>query len=248
MAAGYSFVTDQDDTPTDGATRIAAIRGVIFQSDATNSIGEWFIRPLETVDRWVAGVYRPGHDSRLAMHVGIHVTLDDGREVVVEQIVDSFRTALQNGLSRTPIATFRARNHGGWDVTVPATSFRAVDAPTMVETLERLQTIDGRPFIGENCADFVERAFGERTLFADSPLLRRIGLGLAVEDPALPLLRPDAPADPRAAHLLRADALRRLPDARARRRRRNVRGWIYTALGAVALAAALGATARGFRR
>jgi hypothetical protein len=60
---------------------------------------------------------------------------------------------------------------------------------------------------------FVERAFGKRRMFADSPTDRSLGLPLRVGDPALPLLRPDAALDGKAECLLRADKIRGLPDA-----------------------------------
>jgi hypothetical protein len=60
---------------------------------------------------------------------------------------------------------------------------------------------------------FVERAFGKRRMFADSPTGRMLGLALRVGDSALPLLRPDARLDRNAARLLRADKIRDLPDA-----------------------------------
>jgi hypothetical protein len=130
-------------------------------------------------------------------------------------------------LSWTPIDQFRRRDQGGWDVTVSATCFRGIDASpsTQREVLERLNAIEGHPFVGEDCTAFVERAFGGPRLFADSPLLRLLGIPARVGDPALPLLKPDAPLDKRAETLLHADALRRLPDAVAEPMAPNLRLW-----------------------
>ena len=73
--------------------------------------------------------------------------------------------------------------------------------------------IEGHPFIGEDCTAFVERAFGGRRLFADSPVLRRVGIGVRISDPALPLLRSDAQLDEQARRYLQFDKIKHLPDA-----------------------------------
>jgi hypothetical protein len=52
-------------------------------------------------------------------------------------------------------------------------------------------------------------------MFADSPALRLLGFGVRLGDPALPLLDRDAHLEPRAELLLRAAALRNLPDPTA---------------------------------
>src|SRR5947208_217120 len=67
--------------------RVQAVRGVVFQSDAKSDIGAWFIRPFESLDRRVAGLRRADEPSPLAMHAGLHVALDDGREYVAEQLI-----------------------------------------------------------------------------------------------------------------------------------------------------------------
>ena len=58
----------------------------------------------------------------------------------------------------------------------------------------------------------IERAFGKRRLFGDSPTARALGFGMRVGDPALALLKRQARLDPEAERLLRADILRALPD------------------------------------
>src|SRR3712207_8873501 len=69
-------------------------------------------------------------------------------------------------------------------------------APTEIYSLS---LHDALPiFFREDCTDFVERAVGGRRLFADSPLLRALGTGVRVGDPALPLLRRDVRLEPRA--------------------------------------------------
>jgi hypothetical protein len=193
--------------------RVVELRGVIFQSDGGSTIGRLFIRPLEAIDRWIAGVLPSRDRTSLAMHAGVHVVLEDGREIVAEQLVGTLYMDLISGLSWTPLGQFRERDRGGWDVTVPATAFRRVDDQAVNETIENLNAIEGHPFVGEDCTAFVERAFGGRRLFADSPLLHILGIGARIGDPALPLL--GAQLHEPAERLLHADALRRLPDALA---------------------------------
>jgi hypothetical protein len=123
----------------------------------------------------------------LAMHAGLHVVLENGREFAVEQLFGTPREDSLDGLNWTPLETFRARDHRGWDVTVPATAFRQVDEDVVHEAVEFLNRIHGRPFFGEDCTMLIERAFGKRRLFADSPTARALGFGMRVGDPALPV-------------------------------------------------------------
>ena len=206
--------------------RVAELRGIIFQNDGRSSIGRLFIRPIEAIDRWIAGVRPSAERPPLAMHAGLHVTLADGQEIVAEQLVGTLEMDFRNGLNWTPLEKFRERDRGGWDVTVSARAFRGVDEWVEAEALRNLNAIQGRPFIGEDCTAFIERAFGGRRLFADSPLLRLVGLSARVGDPALPLLRQDAHLDEPARRLLRADALKQLPDALADPESPNVRFWL----------------------
>jgi hypothetical protein len=193
--------------------RVKQLLGVIFQSDGASGIGAWFIRPMETLDRRLAGADRsaPSDFPDLAMHAGLHVLLEDGREMVAEQLIGTLRNNFQDGLNWTPIDQFRSRDRSGWDATVPATAFRGVTEDDLDRIVARLNTIDGYPFLREDCAGFIERVV-ERRLFADSPLLRRFGIGVRVGDPALPLLRPDVSLDHRTAELVRADVASQLPD------------------------------------
>jgi hypothetical protein len=216
--------------------RVAELLGVVFQSDAHSVVGRAFIRPVEALDRWIAGVLPEPGDPPLAMHAGLHIRLQDGRELVAEQLVGTVYLTFRNGLNWTPIDDFRRRDRGGWDLTVPAVCFRGVDERALAQAVANLNAIEGRPFVGEDCTAFIERAFGGPRLFADSPLLRALGFGVRVGDPALPLLRPDARLDERAEQLLHADALRRLPDALADPDSPNARLWLKR----LALAGALG--------
>jgi hypothetical protein len=122
------------------------------------------------------------------MHAGLHVVMADGREFVAEQLLGGWYMDLVSGLSWTPIETFRTRDRGGWDVTVPATAFRGIDKQAEVEAVAELNRIQGHPFVGEDCTAFVERAFHGRRMFADSPLLSLFGVRARIGDPALPLL------------------------------------------------------------
>jgi hypothetical protein len=193
-------------------SRVVGLRGIIFQSDAVNVLGAWIIRPVETLDMQFAGLGRSSDSPPLAMHAGLHVELENGKDFVVEQLFGTPREDFVDGLNWTPLETFRARDHGGWDVTVPATAFREVDESVVQEAVNFLNSIPGRPFFGEDCTTLIERAFGKRRLFADSPTARALGFGMRVGDPALALLKQEVRLDQRAESLLRADFLRALPN------------------------------------
>jgi hypothetical protein len=209
---------------------VTAIRGLIFQSDGRSSIGRLCIRPFEALDRWVVGILPKPSEQSLAMHCGIHVEIEGRGEYVAEQLVGSWYMDFRNGLNWTRIQDFRARDRGGWDVTVPATCFRGVTDQAVAQTVQSLNDIEGHPFIGEDCTAFIERAFGNRRLFADSPLLRALGIGVRVGDPAFPLLRPDAQLEPRARQLLQVDKIKDLPDADADVQSPNVQLWAHRLL------------------
>ena len=106
---------------------VVKLRRVIFQSDAVSVLGGWIIRPAEMLDLHLAGLGCSPDAPALAMHAGLHVVLEDGREFVVEQLFGTPREDFLDGLNWTPLETFRARDHRGWDVTVPATAFRTID-------------------------------------------------------------------------------------------------------------------------
>jgi len=206
--------------------RVTAIQGVIFQSDGKSGIGRVFIRPLEALDRWIAGILPKPGDPSLAMHAGIRLTIDGTKEFVAEQLVGTFYLDFKNGLNWTPLDQFRQRDRGGWDVTVPATAFRQVNHAAVAETIGKLNAIEGHPFLGEDCTAFIERAFGGRRMFADSPLLRSFGIGARIGDPALPLLKPDAALEPEARQKLQFDKIKDLPDALADAESPNLRVWL----------------------
>jgi hypothetical protein len=209
-----SMLDAQRLTPSvpDRPGKVTTLCGVVVQSDKASVLGSWIIRPIEMLDRRFIGIGRDPCGPALAMHAGLHVALEDSREFVVEQLFGTPREDFVDGLNWTPLETFRARDHAGWDATIPPTAFRGVDAQVVAEVVDFLNAIKGRPFFGEDCTSLVERAFGKRRLFADSPAARAIGLGMRIGDPALPLLRPDAKLDAEAERNLRADALRKLPD------------------------------------
>jgi hypothetical protein len=210
---------------------VAELKGVIFQSDAVNVLGAWIIRPVETLDLQLAGLGRSPGTPPLAMHAGLHVVLRDKREFVVEQLFGTPREDFVDGLNWTPLETFRARDHKGWDVTVQATAFRGVDENVEQEVIAFLNHIHGRPFFGEDCTTLIERAFGKRRLFADSPTASSLGFGMRVGDPALPLLKPDVRLAPDAERLLRADMLRGLHDPTEEWDAPNGHLWIRRGLG-----------------
>ena len=74
-------------------------------------------------------------------------------------------------------------------------------------------------------------------MFADSPLLRSFGIGARIGDPALPLLRPDAPLGPEPGQKLQFDKIKELPDALADAESANVRRWLVRATPLVVLGA-----------
>ena len=220
--------------------RVVELRGVILQSDAVNVLGAWIIRPVETLDMYFAGLGRSQGSPPLAMHAGLHVVLEDGREFVVEQLFGTPREDFVDGLNWTPLETFKARDHEGWDVTVPATAFRQVNEEVVKDVVAFLNQIQGRPFFGEDCTTFIERAFGKRRMFGDSPTAQALGFGMRVGDPALALLKPTAQLDRQAERLLRADFLRALPDPTARWDSPNGHLWIRRiALGLMLICAAV---------
>jgi len=195
--------------------RVTGIRGIVFQSDGRSTVGRFFIRPFEAFDRWMVGILPKSGEPSLAMHAGIHLDIDGKGEYVAEQLVGSSYLDFQNGLNWTPYADFAKRDRGGWDATIAATCFRGIDEQVVAETVEGLNRIEGHPFIGEDCTAFVERAFGNRRLFSDSPLLRDLGIGMRIGDPALPLLKQDAVLDQRSRELLQFETIKDLPDALA---------------------------------
>ena len=228
--------------------RVAKLRGIIFQSDASSLVGALFIRPIESFDRWQAGLARGFGEEPLAMHAGLHVVLDDGREYVAEQLVGTLFEDLEDALNWTPLQRFRTREGAGWDVTVPATDFRLIDGKVVRRVIDYLNHAEGRPFVGEDCTEFIERAFGGRRLFGDSPTARNLGFGWRVGDPALPLLRPDARLNARAARLLRAKTVRAQPDPLADHDAPNAHRWLGRLIVWGVLALVLGTFARRFYR
>jgi len=219
---------------------VVKLRGIILQSDQTSVAGAWIIRPIEMLDLHLAGIGRSPDAPPLAMHAGLHVVLEDDREFVIEQLLGNPREDFVDGLNWTPLETFRKRDHRGWDLTVPATAFRQVDDDVVDEVVEFLNSIEGRPFFGEDCTMLIERVFGKRRLFADSPTARTLGFGMRVGDPALALLKPEVRLDPDAERLLRVDILRKLPDPTTPWNAPNGHLWIRRALGGLLIFAALG--------
>lgn len=230
------------DSPKTRPGRVTQIRGIIFQSDIGSAVGR-LVRPLEAMDQWWAGLVngtppREHPDQKqppLAMHAGVLVVVEDGSEHVVEQIAATVSDWLSNGLHWTPVADFRARNEedgGGWSTVVPAEEFRQVDDTTILIAIERLNAIRGRPFIKEDCTALIGRIFGADTrMFADSPLLRLVGIDFRSGEPAMPLLRRDATLSPEAEQQMRAHVLRNLPDPAASARSMSLcqlrqRAWI----------------------
>jgi hypothetical protein len=198
---------------------------VIIQSDALNPIGRLFIRPVEGLDLFCAGVIdlaklsrSPGGEKRagLGMHAGLHVRLEDGREYVAEQLCGGWTEWFVNGLHWTPVESFRKRGDpaaGGWDVTVPMDCFRQMDPAGEEYALGQLNQVRGVGFIHEDCTAFIARVFGpNRRLFADSPMMSAIGVYMRSGEPALLLLKRNAQLPGRGQALLKVDALRRLPD------------------------------------
>src|SRR5579883_2569007 len=89
--------------------RVVRLEGIIFQSDARSTIGAWFIRPFEELDRRVAGIARNRPDApQPPIHAGIRVAIEvDGREqqYVAEQLVGPLYEDLHDGLHWTPLAS-----------------------------------------------------------------------------------------------------------------------------------------------
>ena len=80
--------------PSRPAGRVVELRGIIFQSDSHSFIGAWLIRPVQMFDRRLAGLRQSAFGPSFAMHVGLHVVIADGKEFVVEQLLDVPRANL----------------------------------------------------------------------------------------------------------------------------------------------------------
>jgi hypothetical protein len=194
---------------------VREIKGIHFQSDGQSTFGEWFIRPLERLDRRVVGIHTAPDGPSLAMHVGIHTVLEMGpgrhEEWVAEALHGTRRNYFRSGFNWTPIETFCSRDRGGWDMTIPATAFRTIDERQVRTTVERLNSLEGHPFVREDCTAFLEHMFSHQ-MFAHLPILGLLGIEVRIGDPALPLLRPDAELTPEQARLLRFEEIRHLAD------------------------------------
>ncbi len=149
----------------------------------------------------------PRVSEPLASHAGVHVVVEDGSELVAENLCGTMYENLTDALNWTPVAEFAARDRGGWHLTVPTSCFRDVDDALERRVVDRLNHVDGEPFVRENCVAFIERVFAQY-MFIGSPTLRAVGIHRHVPDPALPRLRPDADLDERAKRLLRLQAVR----------------------------------------
>ena len=114
--------------------------------------------------------------------------------------------------------------------------------------VESLNTVTGHPFVGEDCTEFIERVFGGRRLFGDSPTGQALGFGLRVGDPALPLLRPDVKLDARTTELLRVETVRAQPDPTAANDSFNAHRWLGRIVVWSVLALALGSISDLVRR
>jgi hypothetical protein len=114
------------------------------------------------LDLHLAGIGREIGSEPLAIHAGLNVELEDGRRFVVEQLFVTSRENFASGLNWAPLETFKARDHAGWDVTIPSSDFRKIDQSTICEVIEFLNRIEGRPFFGEDCTSLVERALGKK--------------------------------------------------------------------------------------
>jgi len=190
---------------------VREIKGIVSQSDGQSTFGGWFIRPLEKIDRRVAGVHFDPQGPSLAMHAAIHLVLENGEEWVAEALHGTLQNYFSTGFNWTPIETFQDRDRGGWHVTIPATAFRTIDDEQVRRTVARLNTLEGHPFVREDCTAFMEHMFSHQ-MFAHLPILGLLGVEVRIGDPALPLLRRDADLDPEAARLLRFDEIKDLAD------------------------------------
>ena len=63
--------------------RVQELIGIIFQSDEKSVLDSWIIRPVEMLDRRLAGLGRSPDSPSLAMPVGLHAQLDDRSEFLL---------------------------------------------------------------------------------------------------------------------------------------------------------------------
>ncbi len=225
--------------------KVVDLRGIIFQCDASDINGRLIIRPIEAFDRWQAGLTQmKSGTAPLAMHAGLHCVLEDGRQFVAEQLVGTLFEDFEDGLNWTPLEAFRNRDRGGWDVTVPPVAFRAIDEAAVRDAITFLNAAKGRPFLSEDCTTFIERAFGGRRLFGDSPTALNLGIGLRIGDPALPLLRAGIKLEERAMRLLQVETLGDQPDPLADHDAPNAHVWAGRIIVWSVVGIALGTLAR----
>jgi hypothetical protein len=196
--------------------RVLGIDGIVFQCDADHPISSLFIRPIEELSVRFRGRSRRAGSLGvpLANHAGIRVRIsgDDGRAYpfVVEQQAGTLVQNVANALSWTPWREFRMREgRGGWDVTVPATTFEGVEQADVLAAIGVLNREPGRAFYREICTSFIERIFGGRKLFDDVEVLDWLvpGPGPRIPEPAAPRFKSNARLSRRARYLLRVDEL-----------------------------------------
>jgi hypothetical protein len=190
---------------------VIEVEGVVFQCDADDSVSGLLVRPLQELSRRLRGLPRhallPG--VPLANHAGIRVRVacPDGtvRRYVVEQLNGTLVQNVFNALSWTPWREFKARQGGGWDVTVPPEAFEGVEAADVLAARDILNHETGQPFYYEVCTAFIERVFGGRQLFDGIEIIDRLvpGPGPRIPEPAAPRFKASADLPRRAKYLLR---------------------------------------------
>ena len=117
------------------------------------TVGAIFIRPIESFDRWRAGLARTRPATGpLAMHAGpARRVLKDGREFVAEQLVGTLFEDFKDALNWTPLERFRTREAAGWDLQrfpQPRSGPSTTRSWSQKSSHTSTRRIPGRPFVG----------------------------------------------------------------------------------------------------
>ncbi len=195
--------------------RVVRIDGVVFQCDADDMVSTLLIRPMQRLSQRLRGRERGFSSSGvpLANHAGIRICIacphGSTQTYVVEQLSGTLWQNVANGLSWTTWRKFKAREGGGWDVTVPCLAFEGVTPADVAAAIDVLNEETGQAFYSEICTAFIERVFGGHRLFNEVEALHWLvrGAGLRIPEPAAPRFRRNAYLSRRARHLLRTKEL-----------------------------------------
>ena len=245
MTTGHGPLTTRYQSDyADRPGQVTAIRGVISKRRQEHGWPRHHSAPrgARPLDRRHLAFAR---EPTLAMHAGLHVVIDGEREFVAEQLVGNLyldfpQRPQLDAAGQVPAARSGRLGPDGARDGFSSGRRRGGGANDPTPECDRGASVPGRRLHG------IHRA---RLSAADacSPTARccaRLGIGVRIGDPALPLLRPDAHLDARARELLQFDEIKNLPDALADADSPNARNWLLQrGLPALGLSVAVGLVA-----